>query len=223
MGLFDYVTCEYPLPEGHPEWMTCFQTKDLGCDMSTYIIGADGRIPGLPDFTGTIDFYGSNITGSGPGLYTANGDDARSIKYRAVFVDGKLIELVKTSDETEPAVKREPAIYARPTAEEKAARNARESESLLGKDIFVQFGGGSPGFLAKVVAENSRRIVAEQIEGNARGEFTVLHRSDRDSLFFDSERDAIAHRAARKEKWEDERRKFDEAINRKRGAIACEQ
>lgn len=43
MGMFDYITCDMPLPEGSGgvrEW----QTKDLDCSMSHYAIRSDGRL-----------------------------------------------------------------------------------------------------------------------------------------------------------------------------------
>lgn len=42
MGMFDYLRCEYPLPDGYtaPE----FQTKDFDCEMVTHVITADGRL-----------------------------------------------------------------------------------------------------------------------------------------------------------------------------------
>jgi hypothetical protein len=42
MGMFDYIQCEVPLPDGWnpPE----LQTKDFGCGMVTHIITKDGRL-----------------------------------------------------------------------------------------------------------------------------------------------------------------------------------
>ncbi len=47
MGMFDYVKCEYPLPENTPEWAreSVFQTKETNAQfMETYIITAQGRL-----------------------------------------------------------------------------------------------------------------------------------------------------------------------------------
>lgn len=41
MGMFDYIRCEQPMPEGAPD---VFQTKDLDCMMDSYTITADGRL-----------------------------------------------------------------------------------------------------------------------------------------------------------------------------------
>lgn len=48
MGMFDYVKCECPLPEGVPEWVKPdieFQTKDTPAQyMEIYVITAEGRL-----------------------------------------------------------------------------------------------------------------------------------------------------------------------------------
>jgi hypothetical protein len=41
MGLFDYIVCEVPLPDGFTGEL---QTKDLGCYLLTHIITKDGRL-----------------------------------------------------------------------------------------------------------------------------------------------------------------------------------
>lgn len=46
MGMFDYVTCELPLPDG---WgmendVVGLQSKDFDCEMTTILIRADGRL-----------------------------------------------------------------------------------------------------------------------------------------------------------------------------------
>ena len=41
MGMFDYVKCEVPLPDG---WTGELQTKDLCCEMITHTITAEGRL-----------------------------------------------------------------------------------------------------------------------------------------------------------------------------------
>lgn len=44
MGMFDYVRCEYPLPDGAP--VDGYQTKDAECwpAMDSYTITAEGRL-----------------------------------------------------------------------------------------------------------------------------------------------------------------------------------
>ena len=46
MGMFDYIKCEYPLPENAPKWLEGaeFQTEDTDAQyMETYIITKEGR------------------------------------------------------------------------------------------------------------------------------------------------------------------------------------
>lgn len=42
MGMFDYFTCEMPLPEGTPDLK--WQTKSLNCSMAYYAVRADGQL-----------------------------------------------------------------------------------------------------------------------------------------------------------------------------------
>ena len=43
MGMFDYVKCEAPLPDGwQPNGL--LQTKDFDCEMVTHVITAEGRL-----------------------------------------------------------------------------------------------------------------------------------------------------------------------------------
>lgn len=106
MGMFDYIKCEHPLPDGFDPAPHEWQTKDLECQLLEYIITPDGRLvwkydPGegpdevmggeLADFTGTITFYASNITGGSPsGVCTKNDEPPWSREYQALFVDGKI-------------------------------------------------------------------------------------------------------------------------------------
>jgi hypothetical protein len=50
MGMYDTVDCRYPIPQTEGVDRTDFQTKDLGCDLVTYTITADGL---LLDWEGT--------------------------------------------------------------------------------------------------------------------------------------------------------------------------
>ena len=94
MGLFDWIRCDYPLP-GEPLPQSVLdggglQTKDLDCGLLQYVITKDGVLnralnddeTPLTDFTGTVNFYGSNIVAYGPGTYTRDGEDAVSVEYR---------------------------------------------------------------------------------------------------------------------------------------------
>jgi hypothetical protein len=102
MGLFDYVRCEVPLPDGFAGEL---QTKDFDDPyMETYTIRADGRLihdkprydidpPGThhglidTNFHGVLNFYGSEGT--------AGGEDWKWHEYNAKFTDGDLVEIVQ--------------------------------------------------------------------------------------------------------------------------------
>jgi hypothetical protein len=43
MGMFDYVTCELPMPDGREVVKDSFQTKCLWCSMDRFTITAAGR------------------------------------------------------------------------------------------------------------------------------------------------------------------------------------
>jgi hypothetical protein len=43
MGMFDYVRCDAPLPDGFTPGDEFAQTKDTDCEMVTHTITADGR------------------------------------------------------------------------------------------------------------------------------------------------------------------------------------
>lgn len=102
MGMFDWVNCEVPLPDG---WVGHgMQTKDLDCSMGVVTITADGRLFGdaragwwqekQPDrdlqYHGDLTFYGY-------------GKDVHSDwhEYTARFTDGQLvsIQLVQSGQE----------------------------------------------------------------------------------------------------------------------------
>ncbi|MDI3563577.1 hypothetical protein [Bradyrhizobium sp. Arg816] len=94
MGMFDYVKCELPLPDG---WKGELQTKDFEDPyLETYTIRADGRLirrrpkydidpPGTAygeidtNFHGILNFYGL--------------EDGEWHEYDAKFTDGQLVEI----------------------------------------------------------------------------------------------------------------------------------
>jgi|SRR3990167_1338368 len=98
MGMFDYIECEYPLPDGFiAESSNQFQTKDTPDQMlNTYVITEDGRLTkkdGTPVvYDGLIEFYASNISATGPhGYMTSDDSPAYQADYRALFDGGKLL------------------------------------------------------------------------------------------------------------------------------------
>lgn len=157
MGMFDNITCEYPLPGPAPvevkAWV--FQTKDTPTQfLEHYRITAEGKlqhrdvryedrsdptkegIEGLlgcltrvygewvdeANFVGRLNFYGSNVVASGPGVYTKNGEDAIWVEYEAVIVDGQLIRIKEVEYRVEPALKSD-TIHDRPDFDTQEARD----------------------------------------------------------------------------------------------------
>ncbi len=113
MGMFDNITCHYPLPDGFndQERIDDFQTKDLDCDLSRYVITKDGQLihageQDMTGFTGTIEFYTGNWCGSGAG-YTMTDDDQPpwNRSYTATFFKGTLKEITGGLEPVNPAFK----------------------------------------------------------------------------------------------------------------------
>lgn len=84
MGMFDDITCKYPLPAGTPT--TQFQTKSLSCYLSQYEITEEGTLRCLSnpnedcsDYHGDVYFY------DGP------------YEFIARFTDGKITRLTDVS------------------------------------------------------------------------------------------------------------------------------
>ncbi len=201
MGMYDDLTCHYPLP-GQCSAEAAgfnFQTKDLDCLLAHYIISKDGRLlvdreneeQVLVPHTGSVCFYGSNIVAYNP-HYTVNGEDAIQVEYIALFQNGAITHISQSECEVSPA----PAVKDKPpwrlpstaqTEEEKAQKQSRRNEPLTGKTIFVRYGGpDSAAREAVVVAEDDREIVARYKTAEFGQRHLILYRSDRDRLFFDS-------------------------------------
>jgi len=107
MGLFDYILCEVPLPDGFTGEL---QTKDLGCYLLTHVITRDGRlllqhvdridyeletrITSLRDanFHGMLRFYGSR---------DRENDTWEWHEYNAKFVHGQLMSIERDTRKTE--------------------------------------------------------------------------------------------------------------------------
>lgn len=217
MGMYDEIRCLYPLPNNPPAFVLeaghTFQTKDLACDLTTYEITADGAIDGDP-VTLELVMYSSNIAGSGPGLYTTNGEDAESVEYAVKLIDGRVVEIRETSRDREPALPisamHGPAAPA-PTPEEKAAWKLREAEHLTGRTIFVMYG---EEYLAEVVADGTRRICVRKPDGD----LELLYRADRDRIFWDSEAEAKAYRDERNRDWDARKKAYDELVAARQGS-----
>ena len=121
MGMFDWVDCKYPLPDGFvlpvQNNFDLFQTKDLECFMNRYTITEDGELlltkidyennhnnqPTKINYHGIITFYGSNIRGvSARGYITKNDEPLWKREYEAKFTDGKLVEIKLVPQEPSP-------------------------------------------------------------------------------------------------------------------------
>jgi hypothetical protein len=122
MGLFDYIKCEYPLPEGAPN-VAEFQTKDAQEDpyMETFRITKEGRLihetcqyvevpkserpypneKGLMGLAGSIRSFntGDRDTGFHGSLnFCGNSDNSEWVEFVCLFKDGTLIDIRRTNE-----------------------------------------------------------------------------------------------------------------------------
>lgn len=200
-----------------------FQSKDLDCALDTYIIDELGQLLLLPrhgadrggsgrvsvPYTGTIDFYASNVYAScGRAIYTRDGSDAESVDYRAKFLDGKLIDIQQTERTIEPALKYVERREAPWTDVERAEYHAWLAENLIGRRLFLLWGGieVEKGQWVEVVAETE----LEWCVRLPNGRLEVHDRHDRGRLLFDTEEEARKERKGREEPTEAASREWDE-------------
>ena len=104
MGLFDYIVCEFPLPDGFTGEL---QTKDLGCYLLTHVITKDGRL--LLEHVDRIDYELETRTTSRRDanfhgmlrFYGSQEDDAWEWhEYNAKFVHGQLVSIERDMRKT---------------------------------------------------------------------------------------------------------------------------
>ena len=101
MGMFDFLYCDMPLPDGFkPEGKKGFQTKDLGNYLETYRITESGRLVlekslcdddiGDKAYHGYITFYGID----------GEWEDGHWIwkEYKAKFTDGQCVDISPVPD-----------------------------------------------------------------------------------------------------------------------------
>ena len=198
MGLFDYVSCEYSLPGSPPVGVETihFQSKDLTCFMEHYRITPEGQLvhhPGesqqaedLSRFTGMVYLYHNNVVRFGPGIYTANGEDAIFLKYAFTFIDGLVVSVQETENRSEHALKCPQPRFRPLTTEEREYLEERGSESLLGRTVYIWWGGQPTGYEAVVVVEDDKSWVVQ----SKAHRFEILDRHHRDTVVFDSQEDA---------------------------------
>jgi len=112
MGMFDYIKCEAPLPDGFEGML---QTKDFGCEMTTHIITKEGRlmldngyhesVPKAerpnPDDEGILGLRGSvrrvhkyeDASFHGIVNFYGTDTDENWHEYNAKFTDGQLVQI----------------------------------------------------------------------------------------------------------------------------------
>lgn len=98
MGMFDYITCEYPLPD-YPKNAPRdgFQTKDLNLSCNEYTIDGNGILKLTRCWTATNN-YSEQVKINENLYYTGTlnfYDEYKSdwYEYNAEFADGKLISV----------------------------------------------------------------------------------------------------------------------------------
>ena len=114
MGLFDDITCEYPLPNlSHQD--RAFQTKDLGCWLHRYVITRDGRL---------IRKARTGVWGEGSPrdmewpihgdiqMYDFDRDRDQMVEYVVRFTHGRVEWILSAADATAAARDRVPANSA---------------------------------------------------------------------------------------------------------------
>ncbi len=228
MGMFDNVICDYPLPGTKPSFVEpgyLFQTKDLDNSLFTYIIGEDGElklkshinVDGQTEereepenFSGTLEFYNSNLVGGGPADYTSKGEDAERVTYEANFINGKITDIKQTEYTLGPALPISKMklydIAKRPTAEEIKNWKAKTEKSYLGKTLYRLWGGQTEGYPVVIVAENKKQLVGTKPDGD----FELISRGDFDRILYEDEATAKASRAAAKAEWDAEKAEWDQ-------------
>lgn len=106
MGLYDYITCEYPLPDGFDGELV-YQTKDTPRQvLSSYVIDEEGKVIEMPDehlgiseprvieHHGVLDFHTSNVSCiAGFGYCTDDGKPHWYRGYTALYDHGKLLKI----------------------------------------------------------------------------------------------------------------------------------
>lgn len=174
MGLFDYVVCKYPLPNSPSGVIqnADFQTKDLDCTMNRFVLTADGVLTNdeghLVTVTVDLNIYCSNVVASGPGTYTANGEDEEWAEYNIHLFDGRVQSIDTVSTGRRPALKaadhrdhRTEAEISEQGAIEQRAQDYISSPDLIGKPICLWWGGQETGELKEVLfRRNGEFIVA---------------------------------------------------------------
>jgi len=229
MGMFDYVYCDYPLPGEPLELLDEFQTKCLDCTLAEVTITEDGKltilqmlsyegydpkkIPEPLDYTGIIEFGGSNYVASGPsGFYTRNGEDFESATFEATFKDGQLTEIEQTGYQRKPclSVKEMP-----PHGSYQKGSELEEDDSYLGKTLFVCWGGFGPaverGYEVEVVHETDKQLCVKKKDG----QLETLDRFQIGNTIYKNLEEAQADEDYRAKRIEEERANYEKKLKEK--------
>lgn len=219
MGLYDYIICRMQLPGRTPTWVQPdhpFQTKSLECWMKTYTIDEDGAFSEV-GYTGIIEFYDSNVVGSGPALYTRDGEDSEWVEYKAVVERGYVTSLEQTEYKRQAAwpSSKQQEYWNRKNTVDKALARLAES-NLVGQRLYIFWGGQDKGYWVKVLLQNKRQLCVEH-EADSK-----FHRKESWELLdprhafgrtiWDDEEKALSARVAEKKIWDDAKAEYEQFI-----------
>lgn len=207
MGMFDYLHCDYPLPGKPLKFVKEFQTKSLDCIMQEIRITNDGKLTDgkLSDFTGLIEFYGSNIVAAGPaGFYTRNGEDSEYVTFEATFIEGKLRNIKQVGYEIKPSL-----AYSEMKPISKLGSKLNEYECLINKKLFVLYGGRSveEGYYAEVVYETEKQLCIKY-----NNKLELVYRLQIGNVLFNDMEEAKADMDYRKAEIEKEKQEYQRKI-----------
>lgn len=208
MGMFDYVRCQYPLP-GNPSPTVQgadFQTKDLDCLLDLYTIERDGALKDkngqLVNITAELHIYCSNVVASGPGTYTANGEDQEWGDYTFTFVDGIARSVTINDVGRRPALKSSDHWDHRTPGEiaEQSAIAERAEEAINQQPSICLWWGSmdnKEGVMVDVVAREGEQIVVRH-DGN----LEIIASWQAGSTVFASIEDGRRWRKIRQDAWQ---------------------
>lgn len=227
MGMFDYISCDYPLPGDSADvqgWL--FQTKDLDCWMDRYHIAENGDLfmvkesKSPVEYSGTIEFYMSNIVAGGPGSYTAAGEDMRGVTYVALFQDGKLIRITQTRNERDVSL---PSSFLDQWRNREAylpLTEALRKNPTPGVQAFRMTGTEEVPIPVTILHVGKRHLCIRQESDDASlgraGDLAVCYR-DLSQIYATAE-EALASRKQRTDSWSQQQAAYDAAIAEKRAA-----
>lgn len=210
---YDSIKCLYPLPNNPPFGKdTWYQTKDFDCMYESYTIFEDGTTD-FPDPASlrTIEFYTSNISGAGPGLYTRNGEDAISVTYRALIQNGMVEWIVEAERKVEPALPvamMMKELMAKPKEEEVMKVREHRERSWKGTRMFYLPGGrDGVGEWGVIEAEDKKNLC---FKSEKTGALNMMHRLQIGSTLWESEEEALNDKKEREDDWNKRKKVYEE-------------